>query len=840
MRPTLIFSSNGEPQSATRKASLAVNTIVLGGKSRVVTTAQTTPIKTVQNVPEKSNGKRIATQQVSHGQAKTATAKSAGSKSQARPQAEQTKKLNVDVQASKLSMKKSQKSNAAIKKTVPPPSSRGAEGTVTSKKVSSREFTSGSGSTAKPDTKSASTNTAPLTNGKKPVVKKSRHQIPSSPDPYDIPSPVLDYTEEKSTTAAPKKHNTSRSSGSGGSRQTVNGTSKSTLSDITNQSRGATQLNRGGQHRVFNLSAAPQKKGKNGQGKNGRNSATSSLSSSPCLDDVNAIPDSMPTCGQSSQKSLAYTSFLDDELELRLPTTSKQRKRVRVPTDCDSFAFDSDNESDASWKVSGDAKRGKVAASKPPTKKRQYKSKAINEKPKPMLTSARTKKVATNKKEQSVRAIAKSKATTTTKVAKKLHVDEDVETVTKKTRPLPGTSLLGRKRIIDDVYDSDFTPEFNCPKPKATAAAAVAAAKKALPKRKAAPCTIAAKIAEEPAKETPSLPSTKKDNAARKLVLVQDSPKQSGARKRTEVAKEGKKKQPLARNGKKKVSTRAVDAPCAHDELYYSPAIPRVSASKPDLAERAQSHSKQRSLEPPPELALHSPELDLHGDDDALVCPPSPKKPRLKQRGRRSSGYFSDMHSRAPSSPPGHFDHSSPVELQDNIKTNLQFVEDEREYSCSPSPSSSHPPSPPPRQRPAKAPSLPPSPTSLHSSQVEADLNITANFEQICRQFISRSGKTGHQHQPSATTEAGKQAAKRTKPSENVTTVAKKRRREQKNHWEDEDEVRNSPQPPSPPKVVKVSKFFWYKVTGMRLCRILLHRLSSNDQRYKLHVARSL
>ena len=839
MRPTLMFSSNGEPQSATRKASLAVNMVVLGGKSRVVTTAQATPLKTVQNVPGKSNGKRSVTQQVAHEQAKTITAKSAGSKSQARPQAEQTKKPNVNVQASKLSMKKSQKSSAAIKKTVPPPPppSKGTEAIVTSKKVSSREFTSRSGTTAKPATKSTSTNTAPLTDSKKSMVKKSRCQIPDSPDPYDIPSPVLDYTEERYTTAAPKKHNTSRSSGSGGGRQTVDGTSKSTLSDITNQSHGATQLNRGGQHRVFNLSAAPQKRGKNGRGKNGRNSATSSLSSSPCLDDVNAIPDSMPTCGQSSQKSLAYT---DDELKLRPPTTSKQRKRVRVPTDCDSFAFDSDNESDASWKVSGDTKKGKVAAaSKPPTKKRQYKAKAIKEKPKPMLTSARTKKVTTNKKEQSVKAIAKSKATTTTKVAKKL--DEDIENVANKTRPPTGTSLLGRKRIIDDVYEPDFTPEFNCPKPKVTAAAA--AAKKVLPKKKAAPSTIAAKITEEPAKETPSLPSTKKDNAARKLVLIQDSPKQSGVRKRTEVAKEGKKKQPLARNGKKKLSTRTVDAPCAHDELYYSPAIPRVSASKPDLAERAQSHSKPRRLEPPPELDLHSPELDLHGDDDALVCPPSPKKPRLKQRGRRSSGYFSDTHSHAPSSPPGHSNHSSLVELQDNIKTNLQFVEDEHEHSCSPSPSSSRPPSPPPRQRSAKAPSLPPSPTSLHSSQVEADLNITANFEQICRQFISRSGKTGRQHEPSATTEARKQAAKRTKPSEDVATVAKKRKREQKTRWEDEDEGRNSPQPLPPPKVLKVSINFSctkLQCVGTRLCCILLHKLSSNDQRYKLHVARSL
>ena len=831
MRPTLVFSSNGEPQSATRKASLAVNTIVLGGKSRVVTPAQTTPLKTVQNAPnapEKSNGKRSVIQQVAQEKAKITAVKP-----QAKAPAEQTKKVNelnakkIDVQAkqpSKLSTKKTQKPTAAVKKTVPPPPPpKVAQPKVTSKKISSRESTSGA--TAKPTTKSMS---APLVDNKKSMVKKGIHQIPDSPDPYDIPSPILDFTEENRSTVAPKKHNTSRSSGgggggNGGSRQTVNGGAKSALSDITNQSHGVTQLNRGRQHRVFNLSAAPQKKGKNNRGKNGRNSATSSLSSSPCLDDVNAIPDSIPACGQSSQeKSLVYTSFLDNELELRPPTTSnsKKRKRVRIPTDCDSFAFDSDNESDTSWKLSENAaKQGKVGthASKPPTKKRQYKAKAIKEKPKPMLTSARTKKVATNKKEQSAKAIAKSKATATTKAAKKL--DEDVENVAKKTRPPTGTSLIGRKRVIDDVYDPDFTPEFNCPKPKVTAPAKAAAAqKKAPPRKKAAHSTVATcKIMEEPAKETPSLPSMKKDAAARKLVMIQDSPKQSDARKRVEVAKEaGKKKQPLARKGKKQ-STRTVESSSAHDDLYCSPAIPRISASKPDLAERAQSHSKPLTMAV---LDPHSPELDLHGDDiNALVCPPSPKKPRLKQRGRRSSGYFSDTCSHnAPSSPPGSgcSDHSSLVELQDNIKTNLQFVEDECEHSSrSPSPSVSCPPSPPPapRQRrqklppPTKLPNLPPSPTSLHSSQVEADLNITTNFEEICRQFISQSGKTGCQNHPSGTTvQAGnrKQAVKRAKPSENVASVAKKRRRKQKNHWEDvDDEGRNSP--PPPPKVVKVS-----------------------------------
>ena len=818
MRPALMFSSSGEPQSATRKASLAMNTVVLGGKSRVVSTAQKTPLKTVpvvQNAPENlSNGTKSTTQQVAHKRAKVTansmpnkgrlvdqkSAECTGSKSQARSRAEQTKKANepnvkkIDVQAkqpSKLCMKKAQKSSTAVKKTVPqqPLSSKGTDAKVTSKKFSSRKSTSSE--TAKPTTKSTSAHS------KKPTVKKSIREISDSPDPYDIPSPVLDYNlptenmQEGHATAPGKRQNTSRSSN--GSSRTVNNASKSILSDVTNQSQGATQLNRGGQHRVFNLSAAPMKRGKNSRAKTGRNSATSSLSSSPCLDEVNAIPDSM-SCGPSSQKSMTYTSFLDDELELRPPTSSKQRKRIRIPTDHESFTFDSDNESDTSWKLAGDAKKAKkVAVSKPPTK-RQYKATATKGKPKPMLTSARTKKVAANKKEQSLKAIANSKVTTTSKVARKT-LDEDIENVAaKKTRPPTGTSLLERKRIIDDVYDPDFIPELNCPKPKITAPAA---AKKALPKKKA-PCTTAAKITEEPAKETPSLPSLKKDTAARKLIMIKDSPKVSSARKRAEVAKEVKKKQPVAKSGRKKQSTRTVDSPCAHDDLYYSPAIPRVSASKPDRAERAQSHNKPLRLESP-KLDLHSPKLDPYGDDHTLVCPPSPKKPRLKQKGRRSSGYFSDTH--APSSP-GYSDHGSLEELQNNIKANLQFADDELEHSRSLSPSSSPSPSPTRQPAPQVSRSIPPSPTSLHSSQVEADLNITANFEEICRQFISRSGKTGLQPSTTTAAVAKKRGTKRTKPSGNVATVAKKKRREQKNYWEDEEEGRDLP---PPPPVVKVS-----------------------------------
>ena len=815
VRPTLVFSSNGEPQSATRKASLAMNTIVLGGESRVVSRAKKMPtakvVPAAQTAPDRCIEKRIDVQQVARERAKVTTNGVAPSKGQARKQAtkrstesadslsgeklqvERAKKTNEpnvtkidDVQAqkpSKLSTKKAptQKSSLAVKKTVPP---------------------------AKTVTRST---TASPASSKKSMTKKRMYQIPDSSDLDDIPSPVLYYDlptrkkQEVRTVGAARKQNAGRSSG----RQAINSTSKSVLSDVTNQSSGGTQLSRGGQQRVFNLTSAPMKKGKNNRRKVGRNSTASSLNNSSWLEDVNAIPDSMPVptvSASSSQKSTAaYSPSLDGELGSRPPppTTSKQRKRVRVPTDRDSFAFDSDDELDVSWKLAGDAKKRKVAASKLPTK-RQYKLQAAPEKSKPMLSGARTKKVTTSKKN-----------------AKELkNVREDVDGVAKKSRPPTGANLLGRKRVIDDVYDPDFTPEFNCPKPKI---AAVTAAKMA-PRKKKAP-SRAAKITDKPAKETPSLPLVRKDAAARKLIMMEEG--STTQRKTIENAKEAKKMQLTARNGKKKQPACKVDLPSVHDELYCSPAIPRVSASKPDQAERAQSHSKPRSRDSS-KPDLHSPKLDVYLDSRKLVCPPSPKKTRPKQRARRSSGYYSDIHSCPPSSPESS-DHSSKAELQDEVRKNLQLTEDELEKSSSPSSCNS-----PPTDQPTQ---VPPSPTSLHSSQVEADLNITTNFEEICRQLISRSGKTGHQPTTTAAVEAEakklKQYTKRTKLSEKCVAVAKKRRREQRGCCENDDEGRNSPPPPAP--IVK-------KVRSFKFSQFLAYftpphstlRLSSKDQRYKL------
>ena len=800
-----------------------MNTIVLGRESRVVSTAQKMPKTTVAPAAQIATDRRIErrsdVQQVACERAKVATNGVAPSKGQARKlvtrkstesadaqsgeksRVERAKKTSestvtkIDVQTkkpSKLSTKKAQtqKSSAALKKIVPP---------------------------AKTVTKLT---TASPASSKKSMVKKSTYQIPDSSDPDDIPSPVLYYDlptrkkQEIHTASATKKQNAVRGSG----RQIINNTSKSVLSDVTNQSFGGTQLSRGGQQRVFNLTSAPMKKGKNNRGKAGKNSTASSLNNSSLLDDVNAIPDSMPMpteSGSSSQKSTAaYNPPLDDELVSRPPpTTSKQRKRVRVPTDHDSFAFDSDNESDVSWKLAGDAKRRKDAGSKPPTK-RQYKLQAAPERSKPELFSTRTKTATTSKKKEPVKA-AKSKVATA-KVPKK--VNEDIDDVAKKSRPPTGTNLLGRKRIVDDVYDPDFTPEFNCPKPKITA---VTAAKMA-PQKKRAPYR-AAKVTDKLANDTPSLPSIKKDAAARKLIMIEEgSTKQ---RKTVERAKEAKKIQQTARNGKKKKTACTIDLPSVHNELYCSPAIPRVSASKPDQAERAQSHSKllsRESSKPDP----HSPKLYMYGDSQELVCPPSPKKPRPKPRARRSSGYFSDTYSCPPSSPESSAHSSIAGELQDEVIENSQLIEAELANSSSPSACSS-----PPTKQPTQVCST--SPTSLHSSQVEADLNITTNFEEVCRQLISRSGKAGRQPTTTAAVEAEAKKLKQDTKRASVA-VAKKRKKEQKGYCEDDEEERTSPPPPPPPPALTVKKARSFNSLVYFSSPHFTCRLNSKGQRYKL------
>ena len=858
MRPSLIFSSGGEPQSVSRKASLAMNTVVLGSKSRVVATAQTVPLKTVtanQRTLESKNVKRgNDLHQAAHGgqskvtpsdrittkrrpldsQQKSDDFKSkVGSSFEEQTEVEnKSETLNLKKtesqtrQLSRLSTKNNQKPSAPKKSA--PSATKPAQSKAKSvaQKSTARDMTS---TTKKPLTcqKTASrtitTEMAPVSKPstrKKPSGEKPAHRIPASPDPYDITSPDIDYnnmqsegiSSENGTTAKSSKSNTSKSS----SNRSYS-TSKSVLGDVTNQSlsTGVTQLNKGGKVRVFNLSAAPLKScKKGGRGRSGKSSGASSLNSSPCSEsELNAIPDSLP----NNSKSTPYNSFLDDELEFKAPPPPlKQRKRIQVPINDDSFTFDSENESDGSWEMSSAAKKGKGNTSKLLAKKQpRYKATSCkaNENARPILTGARTKKApttASKKVEQSLKALSSSKTTATaTKPVKKLpkvadsDADED-DAVTTKYRASTSASLLGRKRVIDDIYDPDFTPELSSPKPKGKVAA-----KKPLPKKRKS-CTTAAvaiggvRTVEDATKETPSLPSNKKDTAARKLIMLEKSgSKPQGASTRSRAAalsKESIKKASTTKENRKQQLICLEASPIVYDKICDSPAIPTVSASKPDLGERARSNGKPKSV--------HSAKLDLysmydHDNDVSLVCPPSPKKPRLKQE-RRSSGYYSGLNASVQSSP-SNSDHSSLACLNDNVQTNLRFEEDAVECS----PISSHPP---PSNHPLpQMASLPPSPpVSEHSSLVEEDLNITSGFEQICRDFIARSGKMAQQQPPPArnqpTTAKKLTGVKRKKTSEENIPASKKKRREQENHWEDEEEeeeVRDSPSPP--PRVIKVS-----------------------------------
>lgn len=844
VRPSLIFSSGGEPQSASRKASLAVNTVVLGSKSRVVTTAEKELVKTAratQNVLEGISGMRSEMvneqaritrnsnvpankQQRSETETGRANVKPKASSRSGEQAKIGNESENLDVnrvesrtrQASKLSTKKKQKQTTVAKKSAPPAATtKAAQSNVKSITHNSTSHCatidpmlhqqSAPHTTTEPCAAPKSISNDRRVSGRnKPAANKVVSKFPASPDPYDIDiSPIIDYkmpcskVQEKLTSTRRTKNTSTKSS----SNRSFN-TSKPALLDITNHSTssaGTTQLNKGGKVRVFNLSAAPLKGRKKGRGKLGKNSTASSLNSSICSEsELNAIPDSLPLA-PIGLKSTPYNSFLDDELEFKPPPPpAKQRKRIQMPTNHDTFSFDSENDSDGSWKLAFDAKKNKKekeAASKPPTK-RQYKTRKSKETSRPALTSARTKKSTTAKKvEESVNTFTDYCNKTASKLSRKLSTvpdnDCDDEIVSNKMRALTSVSLLGRKRVIDDVYDPDYTPEVSHPSTRDI----LAAAKKPLPKRRAASSAAAKAAMEEPAKETPSLPSYKKDTAVRKLVMMEKSPKPSKAKSRVgAVLTEGKKKASSAGERRKKQSIGLEVSPCVQDEFCDSPAIPRLSASKPDLAERAQSPSKQKSLH-----ELPSPKLDPYNyyeDDVVLICPPSPKKPRLKQ-SRRSSGYFSDLKEEVQNSPSNSY-HSSLEELHCKAKSNLQFEDDELERS----PASSLQPPPPPSHDPTPTAATPsPSPSvSLHSSHVEADLNITSGFEQICRDFIARSGRKAHQPPPA---KAQKQSGvKRKAQSESNAPVAKKKRkrRQEESYWENrEEEVLDSP--PLPPRV---------------------------------------
>ena len=699
------------------------------------------------------------------------------------PETKQTAKSNV---------KRNEKPTSTRNSGQPGPKDKASK--VNSKKSLSRQKPT-SDTTTKPATVSGS---------RRPTLKKSVSQVLASPDPYEIVSPVLEYKKPvaKDTrgnfTAGKNLTTTSKSS---------NRSCNTSLADVTNKSvtSGATQLKRGGQQRVFTLSAAPLKGSKGRRGNSGRSSAASSINSSICSDaELNAIPDSMPQANDCSTAT-PYNSFLNDELELRPPPApSKQRKRIQVPAHQDSFTFDSENDADLSWNVAMDSNKGKRVTSKLPSakkpapgrskvpEKRQYKAattKTNSKRPQALLASAQTKKLASAKTEkQPAKSVATTK-TATSKVARKQPtrpVDIDENKVANKTRSSTAT-LLGRKRVIDDVYDPDFTPELSCPKPKM-----VPAAKKPPPvkkKKTAAPATKS--VVNGRVKDTPSLPSSGKDIAARKLVMNKSSPKLSATRSRAKAqSRDGKKKQPpSAKETKEKELIDFDFSSGAHDKYYNSPAIPRVSASKPDLAERAQSRAKAKNLP--------SPKFDPY--DISLVCPPSPKKPRLEP-SRRSSGYFSGTCVQTPNSPSDSEHNSLPYTQDDIIKTNVQLSDDELERSRASSPTDS-----PSQHHVVQADSAPPSPLSLHSSQVEADLNITAGFEQICREFIARSGKT---HQQPTTAKKKQDDAcvgtKRMKQSGGGrgVPVAKRRRREQEMLEENGDEEEGSISPSPPPLMV--------------------------------------
>ena len=198
---------------------------------------------------------------------------------------------------------------------------------------------------------------------------------------YTIPLKPVD--EATSSAAFKKQHNSSLSS-VGSNR------SRTALADISNAC-----LNRGGQRRVFNLSAMTKKNGRKKPRKAANSSNCTSLNSSVNSSvnsevELKAIPDSLPLNTTQTGRGKAVTGAAK-----QTQSSSGKRRRKRscvVPKD-----DESDSDDDSSWEVSPPKqKRSKraPAAAKPKVgaKGRKLATAAgKGERSKVILTSARTK-----------------------------------------------------------------------------------------------------------------------------------------------------------------------------------------------------------------------------------------------------------------------------------------------------------------------------------------------------------------------------------------------------------------------------------------------------------------
>ena len=465
--------------------------------------------------------------------------------------------------------------------------------------------------------------------------------------------------------------------------------SRPALLDISNNA----SLNRRGQRREFNLSAGPQKKGKRGRNSRGKNQTHSNNSSFNNSCDLDAIPDSMPLT--PSQEVQVCELENENTASSKSHTLRRSSKRIQVPVDNDSFDFDSDPESDKSWELTQKRKKGgwKTGANKV--------TGATNKKKKPnggtttaktLLSSSRTQK----KTKNSSRPALSETTCIITPASRQASTKGSTARDSKQT----STVTARKKRSVDDVYDSEPTPNPESSRSKVTQ------------------------------KSSSKLSLSKKDTAKATSTTRSNPPckptKQPAAKTRPPIQDIGSKNQltvtPIVKSVTRQRVTGTSKSIWDTSPLYTLDPLVESSPFKPPPkksipSKRTASSTKKRPL---------SVNLDLEVDGLDLSSP-SPKKQRL-EKGRRSSGYYSaDV---PPSSTSSSVDDSLVDDNQDDVYSSLSSLDQDKNNNT------------PLHITPAPAAIEPVSPSSsLHSSQVEADSNVTIGFQQICRNLIAQSGK---------------------------------------------------------------------------------------------------
>lgn len=530
-----------------------------------------------------------------------------------------------------------------------------------------------------------------------------------------------------------KKHHNSSfcSNTSGGSNR-----SRMALVDISKAC-----LNRGGQKRVFNLSAVcavpKQKRKRNRNQKTNNSNCTSLNSTANSAKELNAIPDSLPlNAAKKKPSNIVSKGNCDDS------SRKQQYKRVCMSVKDDTSDDDSDDDLDRSWQVSPPKqKKFKRAPTqygkpKPVAAKRKPKSKAI-------LTSARTKsrpypnaktdlssfdmtdcdfepdeslerghgrtvaksRAGQNRKKMntylspvsSAFSALKKKATLkpSNKHAKKSKaVKSVVPEVSLVSEPLAEEDMVvettreatsGRKkRIIDDIYEPRLSPQdlslsFNDDSRSVKH-----------PKRSASPDSDGSPVCvERPSK----FPKAKKPREAPMVTPHRASLGAGSTAKKGQTQQSNSTVNFTARTLLKDFEEEEEDKEEEEEQAGGEKATTESARMKEEAALQSACRSK-----------------------DLMIKQRVPRAP--KKQPRRSSGYYSSHYTSNRS------DSESSTSGKDG--KDIEAIQDENQQLLSAFPCHS---------------TLTTPASSLHPSQVGANENITKGFAEICHSLIAQSGR---------------------------------------------------------------------------------------------------